>query len=789
MGKKLGIPAIVAKRWFQCASGICLLLLVVPLSFGATVKQVLRVQKQPDGVLLTLNPGVMQLQVWSDSSIRVVHSQATTLPSTSSLSVITRPGLVVWTMKDSDNAVQLETETLRVRVDKKTGLVSFLDRIGRVILAEGAEDPGNSSEAAKDSVHARFALQPNEEIYGLGQHQDGLMSYRGTAVKLLQRNTEVGIPVLISSRGYGILWDNPAITSVEIGVKGKESVVDWRSEAGKAVDYYFLYGPATDHIIQEYRKLTGAAPLMGKWFWGFWQSKERYASQQELLDVAARYRDLHLPIDGVVQDWQYWKPGEWGSHEFDPSRYSDPVTMVNLLHNQNFHVFISVWARFDLGLQNTDELEKAGALYPQTYPNVYPKGEGKWYDAFNPKGREIYWRQIKQQLYIKGFDGWWLDASEPELGGKSGEFRTVPTAAGEGKYVFNAYPLMTTTAVYQGQRAATDRRRVAILTRSAYAGQQRNAAVTWSGDIQGHWDVFQKQIPAGLNFSVSGVPYWNTDIGGFFGGDPKDPGYQELFARWFEYGAFCPMFRVHGTGAGKEFWQWDEGTQKIWEKYVDLRYRLLPYIYSVSWQVTHDGGTMMRPLVMDFAEDRQALNIPDQYMFGPAILVSPVTAPVTSRSLYLPGGKDWYNFWTGKREGTAKQITAAAPVDIMPLYVRAGSILPMGPVVEYAQQKSDSPLEIRIYRGANGTFTLYEDEGDNYNYEKGAYTTIPFIWDERSQTLTIGDRRGAFDSMQARQVFDIVFVREGHGAGEDVTENVDQRVEYKGETVTIRASR
>ncbi len=794
MGRRWFLPEISGRVLSRLAIEIYALILVGTASLWAVPRHILRVQKQPDGILFTLQPGVMQLQVWSESAIRVTCTTASELPSGKSFSVISKPQFVAWTMKESSGSVLLETDTLRVRVDKKTGLISFLDRTGRIIFQEAGETPGSVpntvTEADNNSVRDEFVLQPDEQIYGLGQHQNGLMSYRGSAIELLQKNTEVGIPVLISSRGYGVLWDNPAVTDVNVGIPGKESVVSWSSETGKAVDYYFLYGPTTDQVIRGYRKLTGDAPLMGRWFWGFWQSKERYSTQKEMLDVAAKYRSLDVPIDGMIQDWQYWKSGGWGSHEFDSSRYPDPVNMVNMLHNQKFHVLISVWARFDLGLKNTEELEKAAALYPQTYPNVYPKGEGKWYDAFNPVGRQLYWRQIKEKLFIDGFDGWWLDASEPELGGKWGEFRSVPTAVGPGATVFNAFPLMTTTAVYQGQRSVTDQKRVAILTRSAYAGQQRNAAVTWSGDIHGSWDVFKKQIPAGLNFSVSGIPYWNTDIGGFFGGSPKDPKYQELFARWLEYGAFCPMFRIHGTGEGKEFWQWDEGTQDIWKKYVSLRYRLLPYIYSVSWQVTHSGGTMMRPLVMDFANDPKSLTISDQYLFGPAILVNPVTeAAATSRSIYLPGRKGWYDFWTGKQEESSKQVTASAPVDTLPIYIREGSIIPLGPLVQYAQEKPADPVEVRVYRGANGAFTLYEDEGDTYNYEKGAYATIPFSWDEQDQTLTIGQREGRFPGMLEKRTFQIVFVREGHGVGEKPTEDPDQEVEYTGAPVTVKALR
>jgi alpha-D-xyloside xylohydrolase len=463
----------------------------------------------------------------------------------------------------------------------------------------------------------------------------------------------------------------------------------------------------------------------------------------------------------------------------------------------HYHILISVWPKFDLGTPNIQELEKAGAMFDPVIPYVFPPGLGKWYDPFADKGREIYWKQVSGELFSKGFDGWWLDASEPELSGKWGELRTFRTAAGPGAKVFNSYPLMHSTGIYQGQRSQTDQQRVVILTRSAYAGQQRNSAITWSGDIGSSWQDLRNQIPAGLNFSVSGIPYWNTDIGGFSGvRNPSDSHYAEIFARWFEFGSFCPMFRVHGsapaggTGPGKEYWRFDETTQAIWRTYVDLRYRLMPYTYSVAWQVTSAGSTIMRPLVMDFADDKEVLNIGDQYLFGPAIMVNPVaTQGATSRGVYLPGKGIWYDFWTGKTETAGRHIDAVAPVQTMPLYIRAGSIVPMGPLVQYVAEKPADPIELRIYRGANGTLTLYEDEGDTYRYEKGAYATIPITWNDTTQTLTVGVRKGGFPGMLKERTFNVVFVKVNHGNGVGVTKRADHRLRYFGQAISVKAAK
>jgi alpha-D-xyloside xylohydrolase len=714
------------------------------------------------GLTINTPDGILTLEVWSDRIVHVRFAATDEAQKSPSLVAIGEPDKTQWTHKHTDTGETLSTSQFTAKIDARTGALSFTDSSGKTFLAETSKD-------ARKLKPLRQAFKLTDEaIYGLGQHQNGLINYRGTTVHLQQANMDVAVPMLISSNGYGILWDNASVTDVAVADPTFQDKLSIQSEAGDAIDYYFLAGPNLDDVIASYRKLTGAAPMMARWTWGLWQSKERYKSQEELLDIAARYRKMKVPIDGIVQDWQYWPADQWGSHEFDSERYPDPNAMMQKLHDEHFHAIISVWPKFDLKTKNTDELEKAGGMYPTTFPSVYPKAQNRWYDPFKASARLIYWQQISKSLATVGFDGWWLDASEAELGGDWGEMRTLTTAIGPGAGVYNAYPLMHTTGVYEGSRKDKPEKRAFILTRSAYAGQQRNAAVTWSGDIRGNWEVFRRQIPAGLNFSASGIPYWNTDIGGFFGGKPSDPEYAELFTRWYQFGAFCPMFRVHGTGAGKEIWQFDEPTQKILLKYDKLRYRLLPYIYSTSWRVANEGYTMMRPLVMDFRTDKLAWNVADQYMFGPSIMVSPVVQPrATARNVWLPGKEPWYDFWTGKQHGAGKTLDAAAPIETMPLFVRAGSIIPMGPVVQYADEDPNGAIELRVYRGADASFNFYEDEGDNYNYESGKRSVIPIKWNEAKHTLTFGDRQGEYPGMPKTRTFAIVWVGDGVGAGVD----------------------
>jgi len=752
-------------------------------------------QTNADGLTFQMNPGTLKLQVFSPRVVRVAYSPTNSVP-TNSLAVISASTNSGWSVTSSANEVSLTTAALQVRISRDTGAVGFYDTNGAVVLSEpvgGGKSLVPTSVSGISTLRSQqeFLISSNEAIYGLGQHAAGLMNYRGASVHLQQKNpTESSIPVLVSSRGYGLLWDNPAICDVSVA-QSSPTDLTWTSEAADAIDYYFMYGPELDDVIAGYRNLTGAAPMFGKWAWGLWQCKNAYSSQAELTNVVNSYRADNIPLDSIIQDWQWWwninntsQGNAWGSHIFYAPEYPDPTNLMTMLHTANAHTIISVWARFDVGITNALELASVGGLFTNVLNNVAPAGKGQWYDPFNAAARSVYWSQISQHIFSTGFDGWWFDASEPELSGNWGEFRSYNTAAGPGAKVFNAYPLMHTTTAYQGQRAQTSNKRVFILTRSAYAGQQRNAAVTWSGDIGSTFAVLANQIAAGLNFSISGVPYWNTDTGGFNDNSPTNTAYAEIFTRWFQFSAFCPMLRIHGNHA-KEIYNFPSATQTILINYDQLRYHLLPYIYSVSWQVTSAGYTMMRPLVMDFRTDTNVFNIKNQFMSGPALMACPVTtANATVRSVYLPAGTTWYDFWTGTTNAGGQTISAAAAIDTMPIYVRAGSILPYGPDIQYATQSVD-PIELRVYRGANGSFTLYEDEGDNYNYETGSYATIPFTWNEATQTLTIGARQGSFPGMLNSRTFHIVWVNSGHGTGIANTATADQTVTYTGAATNV----
>lgn len=732
------------------------------------------------GIAVRTAQGTLAIEPWSERIVHVRFHRDSGWKGAFNPAVIAAPGKVAWTLNETAEAVTLSTGALSVRVDKAKGTLAFLDAAGKPIVEEAGAQPRKVPSSGPGAVAQAFSH--GGATYGLGQHQGGLLDYTGNSVLLQQANRDVGVPMLVSSEGYGILWNNASVTQVDVDLPQAAGRQVIRSEAGSGIDYHFIYGPELDDVIQGYRTLTGAAPMMARWTWGLWQSKERYATQDELLSVARRHRAMQVPFDAVVQDWQYWEPGAWGSHLFDRKRYPDPAAMVKSLHDDNVHTIISVWARFDQGLDTTAELERAGALYPGLYQNVYPAGQGHWYDAYSSAGRATYWRQVMDRLGKLGFDGWWLDGSEAELGGDWGQLRSVQTGEGPGAEVYNAYPLFHTTAVHDGMRRDIPAKRAFILTRSAYAGQQRNGAITWSGDTHGTWDVFRRQIPAALNFSISGIPYWSADIGGFFGGKPGDPAYAELFVRWYQFGVFNPMFRVHGTGEGKEIWQFDPRTQQVLLKYDRLRYRLLPYIYSLSWDVTRNAGTMMRPLAMDFRGDQAALGIADQYMFGKALLVAPVTQPNTAvRTVHLPGKDAWYDFWSGERYDGGRVVAARADLGTIPLFARAGSIVPLGPVRQYADQPSKEPIELRVYPGRDGSFVLYDDEGDGYGYEQGNYATVTLAWNDGGRKLTLGARQGAYPGMAAAQPFRVVCGAKAAGA----TARKAADVTYAGREITV----
>ena len=715
----------------------CLAALAAAVASPAEAAPVTSLQKLPTGIELRTSSGVLILEPWSDATVHVRFGPAG-YAGNYNPSVIAAPKAVAFTLRQTPAAYLLSTSRLTVRVDRNSSNVSFLDSGGHVLLSEADRSIG------KGTVEAFGTRTP---IYGLGEHQNGLLDYSGSTVHLQQKNGDVAVPMMLSPAGFGLLWNNASVMDVDVAKPGAQFPLVIRNEAGAGIDYDFILGPSADQVIAGYRWLTGDAPLMPRWTWGFWQSREHYETGDQELGVAKAYRNMGVPIDAVVTDWQHWRPGEWGAMKFDPARWPDPKTFVQQMHALHVHLPVSVWARFDPDTANAKALDAIGGLFAPTFPNVYPRGFGRWYDAWNPKARALYWSMIRDNYGAEGFDAWWLDASEPELGGNWGELRNLPTAAGPGAEVFNSYPLLHTTAVFEGMRRDFPERRPVILTRSAYSGQQRNNAITWSGDTQGDWATFRKQIPAALNFSMSGIPYWSADIGGFFGGDTHDPKYAELFTRWEQFAIFTPQFRVHGTNGGKEIWNWNGDAQPRLIENVKLRYRMLPYLYSLSWDVMANRGTFMRALAFDFPADPKALALTDEYLFGKELLVAPVVQEgATSRSVYLPGQQPWYDFWTGEPVAGGQTIDAPPPLDRIPVYARAGSIVPFGPVKPYADAPSDQPVEIRVYPGADGSFALYDDSGDGYGYTHGGYSLIRFTWNDRSRTLSIAAREGRYAS-------------------------------------------
>jgi len=912
-----------------------------------------KVERIPNGVQLTASDLNVRVQFYSEGTVRVVKWTAAGKSDKTSLSVIQKdvPELNVL-FQESDAGVTLTSGRVKVLLSKTDGTIQYLASDGHTVLEEQARADFApcpiEKEKAAFSVQQNFTLTPDEGVYGLGQHQYGYMNYRGKTVKLVQSNTNAVTPMLVSTAGYGLFWDNYSKTMFEDNPKA----ASFWSEVADNVDYYFFFGPSIDQVIAGYRQLTGQAPMYGKWAYGYWQSKERYVSRDELLGVAQEYRKRQIPIDNLVQDWQYWGGFDmWGGMFFDKIRFAEPKEMMDRLHRENFHLMITIWAGLGPKAPIYADMEKHGYLFPTVGWAGY-----KFFDAYNPAARDLYWKYANEGIFSKGVDAWWMDSTEPDivnaLTKESEEYemkRMQDNYLGTFARYLNTFPLVDTLGIYDHQRKETDRKRVFILTRSTFAGQQRAAAGTWSGDIGASWEVYRKQISAGINHSMAGIPYWTFDIGAFslgcqggvfsYGG--KDPAYQEFYARMFQLGAFSPIFRAHGSETPREIWEFGEYVPTL-IKFDNLRYRLMPYIYSLGWQVTHDGYSIMRGLPMDFTADKKTYSIDDQYMFGPAIMVSPVTEymyhrppeqtiPITpevfrtkdgkpgltaryfcdvdfktlcheaiepgvninwytgwpafvaapkfsirwegklipavggkysfnlksfgsrrvyldgkevahsydsmeshtvpvdlvagkeydfkfetsndalgafraqvywktpeilareaeptparekTRNVYLPAGVRWIDFWTGDALKGGASVTADAPIDKIPLIVRAGSIIPMGPFVQYAAEKPDAPIELRIYPGADGRFTLYEDENDNYNYERGVYSTIDFSWDDARHQLTIDARKGSFPGMVKTRTFDVVVVRKGHGTGVEVAAP-DKTISYQGERQTV----
>lgn len=714
---------------------------------------------------------------------------------------------VAVTIEDNPTTYTLSTPRIRASLNKSTRKVFFYTVGGQLILAESGrsitpylhQESTGGNTWTLNQIAQTWAASETEAYYGLGQFNNQTMNWQGRNVTLEQGNTTAVSPFVVSSGGYGLLWD--VNCSAQFSASNSAGGISFGADASFGLDYYFIYGPDFDGVIHGYRQLTGTAPMYPRWGFGYWQCKERYATQAEVQNIASTFRNYHFPIDLIIQDWRYWGSDNesapdsylnmWSGMVWDAAKYPDPDGMISYLHNTlNMKFMAVIWPFIGPNSQLAADLDAHGGLLQGG--NNITGGIARLYDAYDEDILDIYWDHANRGLFQRGLDAWWMDASEPEdLYRLSGD-----TGYGPLHSCHNAFALVHTEGLYKRQRQVSNDKRVVSITRSVYAGQQRTGGSTWSGDIVTSWDTLKNQIASGLNFSMAGLPYWTTDIGGFFTGSfggNQSPAYQEIYQRWYQYGAFCPLFRSHGTNTAREPWQFDGYNGPIFnnlKKYADLRYRLLPYIYTLGSEVTRNNGTIMRGLPMDFPNDSNCRENGWEFMFGPAFLVRPVTDPITTTlqqtTVYLPSAPaGWYDFWTGQRHDGGVTITKATTIDIMPLYIRAGSIVPMGPMMEWATQTAPDPIELRIYTGADASFTLYEDENDNYNYENGAFSLIPFTWNESEKKLTIGAREGSFPGMLAGRTLNIVFVRAGHGVDVPQTQYGDLRVSYNGQAIVV----
>lgn len=914
-----------------------------------------------NGVVVTPAAGDakrVRLEVRSDRIVRVTAVAGESLELPASLMVVPAGAAApAFKVEKKDGDLQVSTAAVIAHVSLANGAVRFTDTAGKTLLEE------TPARVLASGVSQRFNPGTDEAFYGMGQHQNAQLNLNGEDVELSQHNMDIGVPFVVSSRNYGVLWDNNSISrfgnpkpyglasrdlkirdasgkeggftarySVDGALKlervekdinyqyirdrfnwpkelltGKEPptgappnilpgqtvtfegsvesphagvhkfqlygssyfkvyaddklLLDrWRqnwnawyhnfevpmeagkpvkiriewipndgymallhndplpaaelhsltftSDVGHAVDYYFVAGTSQDDVIAGYRALTGKAVMLPKWAYGFWQSRQRYTTQAELLGVVAEYRKRKIPLDNIVMDWFYWNEDAWGSHEFDKARFPDPKGMIDKVHAQNAHFMISVWPKFYPTTANYKELDAAGYMYRKNVEDGFLDWVGKgykssFYDPYSKPARDMYWRQVNDKLGVLGVDAWWMDATEPDphsnLDIDSIKARIGPTALGPVDQYFNTYALVHSGGVYEGSRAARPDKRVFILTRSGTAGIQRNAAAVWSGDIASRWDDLYNQISAGVSIGYSGLPNWTYDIGGFANESrysaqkpkPEDQEeWRELNLRWFQFGAFAPLFRSHGEFPFREIYNLAPQGSEVYDSLVwhdKLRYRLLPYTYTLAADTFHKDGTIMRGLSMDFMDDAAARDVRDEYLFGKAFLVAPVHAfKARTRPVYLPAGASWYDFHTGKRLDGGQQVDAAAPLNRMPLYVRGGSIVPVGPDVQYTAEKPGGDITLLVFTGADGSFDLYEDDGVSYGYEKGEFARIPIRYDAAAGTLTIGARSGSFPGMAEERTFKVRWIKDGAAAPSDLDAKADATVSYKGAEVVVR---
>ncbi len=791
-------------------------LLLLVISCGVSLGQT--VQKESDGITITLSDNLngikkLKLRIWSKNIIQVIAAPTDNLSKRVSRIIEEAPlRTPEWRLEETGDHIKVSTSSISATVDRHSSGIVFRDSTGKKILAEGERSAQAAKVDGEDCYHIKqsFRCSPEEDLYGLGSLQSADMTLNGKKIELLQKNRDDIVPVIVSTNRYELIWDNYSFSEFNTTRGGYYL---W-SQVADEINYFFIYGENIDSLVSAYRQLTGKAPMYPKWAFGYIQSKQRYETQKEIVSIVRDFREKTFPLDLIVQDWMYWPNGEWGQKSFDHSRYPDPSGMVKDIHDMHAEIMISIWPNMSVGSPDQVALSKIHGLFT----------DDQHLNILMPNARELYWKQVDDSLMSVGIDALWADCSEgydsdwispffklPSLTLDKACVDTLTKMMNSGRYI-NVYALMHTKGLYDGWRSTKSQKRVFILTRSSFAGMQRYGASYWTGDVSANWETFRKQIPAGLNYCMTGLPYWTTDIAGYFiehqpgwwfaqGAFPegqKDEGFKELYTRWFQFAAFCPLFRAHGADFPREPWAFGSPKSRTYQtllKFTNLRYRLMPYIYSTAWRVTNENYTMMRALPFDFENDSAVNNINDQYMFGPSLMVCPVVRPLYyhrdnakmdssayTQQVYLPKGTEWYDFWTGKKLEGGQKIEADASYETMPIFVRAGSVIPMGPFIQYSTQKSD-PIEIRVYPGADGKFTLYEDENDNYDYLKGLYSLITFKWNDAQRRLTISGRKGSFPGMPKGHTFNIVLVGENKGVGVDVSTTVDRTIRYSGKEV------
>lgn len=764
---------------------------------------------------LTLCAQGVKIEFFTPSIVHVVKYPGQPVTPESKV-IIAKPQQVALTQHGNTT----ESAELKVQLNEKTGCLTFMTAKGKVLLREKSHTFA--------PLNQTFTLDKDEAIYGLGTIQNGKMNRRGEHKRMEQSNLEDFQNVIQSIKGWGLYWDNYAPTQFDDDARG----MSLTSEAGDVIDYYFMYGGSADGVIAQMRHLSGDVPMFPLWTYGFWQSKERYKTAAETESIVDKYRELQVPLDGIIQDWQYWGSNYlWNAMDFLSEDFANGKQLIKNVHQKHAHFMISIWASFGPMTQQFRELDAKGLLLPiETWPQSgishiwpprmeYPSGV-KVYDAFSPEARAIYWKYLRK-LYDYGTDAWWMDSTDPDFFNPKESDYQHPVTGGTWRSLRNAFPLETVRGIYQAQRKDDRGKRIFIMTRSSFAGQQHYGSNMWSGDVASSWDMLRKQIPCGLSFTLTGNPNFNTDIGGFFcgsyntkgsGSAPKNPQFQELYVRWMQYGLFCPVFRSHGADAPREIWQFGKKGEPVYdaiEKQINLRYRLIPYLYSTASQVTTNNDSYMRPLFSDFAADKKVWDIADEFMFGRSILACPIVEAqytqekiikedamtgwdrkeVTAESgqqtvdwnatktatKYLPKGANWYDFWTGKLYKGGQNVVLTTRFDQVPMFVRAGSIVPLGPVMQYVGEKSWDNLEIRIYPGADAEFSLYEDEGDGYNYEQGYYSNIIFTWTDRTRTLHISARQGGYKGMILERRFTLM-----------LPDGTTKTIDYNGNQVTVK---